>query len=110
MKRVISGLLVAVFGASALLGLAACTKKPEKPEFDEEAPAFDDPDVTLNVDATTDASKSVNKISDTLFGLFLEDINYASLSLDDNFVANSSFNNPGKKSWKMKRSVTGRRR
>ena len=96
MKKVISGFLAAVFGASALLGIAACAPKVQ---FDEEAPAFDAPDVTLNVDAATDASKADNKISDTLFGLFLEDINYASLALDDDFVANGSFNKPGTKKW-----------
>lgn len=96
MKKVISGLLAAVFGASTLLGLAACTQKLE---YDEEARAFDTPDVTLSVDATTDKNKAENRISDTLFGLFLEDINYASLALDDNFTANSSFNKPGSKKW-----------
>ena len=98
MKRVISGLLATAFCASTILGLAACTKKPV---FDEEAPAFETPDVTLSVDATTDAKKTENLISDTLFGLFLEDINYASLALDDNFTANASFNKPSTKKWKM---------
>ena len=98
MKKVISGLLASVFCASSLLGLVAC--KP-KLTYDEEARAFSDPDVTLSVDATTDASKAENHISDTLFGLFLEDINYASLALDDNFVANGSFNKPGTKAWTM---------
>ena len=88
MKKIISGCVAGVIGLSAILATAACAPKEKA---DRDAPAFDDPAATLTIDATTDANKKDMRISEDLFGLFLEDINYASQALDDNLVANSNF-------------------
>ena len=64
---------------------------PETP--DAEAPAFANADATLSLTGAIDKSGEANRISSDLFGLFLEDINYASFALDDNLLINSSFEN-----------------
>ena len=89
MKKILSGCLAGVIGATALFGAAACAGK--SPEADKEALMFSDPAATFTVDAEVDKSNSRKKISDDLFGVFLEDINYASYALDDNLVVNGSF-------------------
>ena len=88
MKKFLSGCLAGVMGAAALVGAAACAGTPKA---DKDAAAFSDPAATLTVDATVDKSNSRKKISDELFGVFLEDINYASYAMDANLVVNGSF-------------------
>ena len=88
MKRILSGIVAGLMTVGVLAGAAACGKAPKA---DKNAPAFKDPAATLSVDATVDKNKSVRKVSDELFGVFLEDINYASYALDDNLVVNNSF-------------------
>ncbi len=61
---------------------------PSIPEADKVVAPFSDQDATLALDGTTNANY---KISDSLFGVFLEDINYAGYLLDDNLVVNGSF-------------------
>ncbi len=109
MKKRISALLVSgIVGLAMLLG--ACAPKnpgadpgdgddpsgeepfvPETP--DAEAPAFSDAAATLSLTGAIDKTSESNRISADLFGLFLEDINYASFALDDNLLINSSFAN-----------------
>ncbi len=88
-KRAIAVLIAGAVGASALL--SACTFTPETP--DEKAPAFSDAAATLTLSGEIDKTSEANAISADLFGLFLEDINFASFALDDNLLINSSFEN-----------------
>ena len=57
---------------------------------DRTAEAFSDPAATFTIDGNA-TENARNTISDTLFGVFLEDINYAGYLLDDNLVYNGSF-------------------
>ena len=79
--------------ATALVGAALMTGcfTPETP--DVEAPVFSDAAATLSLSGAIDKKSEANRISPDLFGLFLEDINYASFALDDNLLINSSFEN-----------------
>ncbi len=61
---------------------------PSLPEPDKTVSAFSDKDVTLSLDGTVSKNQT---ISDSLFGVFLEDINYAGYLLDDNLIPNGSF-------------------
>lgn len=105
-KRAFCCLAVAA-ALTAAFGLSACGKDDETPgntlnptpdpvpedpvTFDYEAPAFgNEADVTLSVQARK-TSDDEGKISSSLFGVFLEDINYASYYLDDNLLSNGSF-------------------
>ena len=63
------------------------TDEEPLPTPDTTVAAFSDQAVTLALDGT--AAKT--PISDTLFGVFLEDINYAGYLLDDNLLQNGSF-------------------
>ncbi len=81
MKRVTLVALSSALVAAFVCGASSCTK------IDYEATAFSDPTATLSADLT---GVKVG-ISDTLFGVFLEDINYASYALDDNMLVNNSF-------------------
>ena len=83
-KRFIGVAGAAVF--AAVMALGGCTK-PEQAVYDREAPSLENADVTLSVNG----AKGNTEISDSLFGVFLEDINYASYLLDDNLLANGSF-------------------
>lgn len=95
MKKKISALVVSgVMGMAMLLGACAPKEAPFVPETpDAEAPAFANADATLSLTGAIDKSGEANRISSDLFGLFLEDINYASFALDDNLLINSSFEN-----------------
>ena len=87
-KRVVSVLAAGVMGTVALLGGCAPAETP-----DVEAPAFSDAAATLSLSGEIDKTSEANRISADLFGLFLEDINFASFALDDNLLINSSFAN-----------------
>lgn len=99
MKKIYSVLLAGAISAGAICGTVACgdnenTNEPEEPVvFDESAPSYSDPSVTLSVSGAVDRNNEERKISGSLFGAFLEDINYASYCLDDNMVCNGSFEN-----------------
>lgn len=103
-KRNWATCLASLLCVSAGLGLAACgngnqnTDNPpvveEKP--DENAPAHASADATLTLTGSIDKTTARKQISADLFGLFLEDINYASQALDDNMIANGSFENSEK--------------
>ena len=85
-KAVIS--LAVTAALASTLGFTACGGSAP---YDREAPAFGDgADVTISVKAEKTSGEE-GKISDTLFGVFLEDINFASYYLDDNLIANGSF-------------------
>ena len=87
-KRAVCSLALTAALASAAV-LAACGK--ESVTYDYEAPKFGaDADLTISVQAKK-TSGDEGKISDTLFGVFLEDINYASYYLDDDLIKNGSF-------------------
>ena len=88
-KRAIFSLALTAALASAAV-LAACGKE-EAVTYDYEAPKFGtEADVTIDVTAKKTNGEE-GKISDTLFGVFLEDINYASYYLDDDLIKNGSF-------------------
>lgn len=89
--------LIGAIGATALataVAFAACTGTgggtTDQVTFDREAPGLANADVTLSVNGAKATGEGA-KISDSLFGVFLEDINYASYLLDDNLLANGSF-------------------
>ena len=86
MKKPIAMLFGGVFAVCGLLPFAACSDGAD-PNADRQGGKFSDPDVTL----TVRANKTEHTISDELFGIFLEDINYAGYALDDDLVANGSF-------------------
>lgn len=100
-KRLAAWMVSGLMGTSMLLGLAGCTPSgpqtddPDGPTetADEQAPAFTDAEATLSLSGAIDTESARNQISPDLFGLFLEDINYASFALDDNMLINSSFEN-----------------
>ncbi len=76
MKRrylALSGAAIAVIA----LGAAGCGTGTK---------AYGDPYITV-----TASSERVRDISDELFGVFLEDINFTSYAMDDNLLANGSF-------------------
>lgn len=86
-KRAVCSFAVAAALASTAF-LAACN---DSVTWDVDAPAFGDAaDVTLSVNGEKREGAEY-KISDTLFGVFLEDINYASYYLDDDLILNGSF-------------------
>ena len=96
MNKKLTALIVSgLMGTSMLLGFAACTPQDDtEPEVaDVEAPVFTDADATLSMSGAIDTESARNRISADLFGLFLEDINYASFALDDNMLINGSFEN-----------------
>lgn len=98
MKKLSALLVSALVGTAMLLG--ACAPSEEEEPFvpetpDAEAPAFTDAAATLSLSGAIDKTSEANGISSDLFGLFLEDINYASFALDDNLLINSSFENSG---------------
>ena len=86
MKKWITVCLGGVLAASSFLMLASCSDGAD-PSADRQGKKFSSPDVTY----TVSANKEEHAVSDELFGVFLEDINYAGYVLDDNLVANGSF-------------------
>ncbi len=58
---------------------------------DREAPVFSDGQATVTLSGKVNKTSPERSVSGDLFGLFLEDINYASQALDDNLIANGSF-------------------
>ncbi len=82
MKKTVSLMLSGVMAGTLVTGAAACAEK-----VDYEATAFDAPEATVTAFTYGDTKE----ISDRLFGVFLEDINFASYALDDNMVVNNSF-------------------
>ncbi len=66
---------------------------PELPAPEKTVETFSDQDVTLALNGSGN-----QQISETLFGVFLEDINYAGYLLDDNLLPNGSFESFSNKS------------
>ncbi len=89
MKKFVAMALACVMSLSAVACLAACGG--EKETADRDAPAYADGDWGAKIDLTSLPKGEINEISPDLFGLFLEDINYASYALDDNLIVNGSF-------------------
>ncbi len=58
---------------------------------DKEAPVYQDGNATLSLTGKINTTNPERAVSGDLFGLFLEDINYASQALDDNLLANGNF-------------------
>lgn len=94
-KKLAAILVSGLMSASVVLGIAACApgNEGETETPDEQAPAFSDAAATLSLNGAIDTTSLNNQISPDLFGLFLEDINYASFALDDNMLINGSFEN-----------------
>ncbi len=99
-KKFFATCLAGALCASAIFGIVGCGEKeqPDNEKIDGQAPAFSDADVTLSLTGGIDKTTASRQISSDLFGLFLEDINYASYALDDNLIANGSFENSASKS------------
>ncbi len=76
-----------VFAAVAVCTALVCGACGGGAKYDREAPALSSPDATLTLSPPAEGTA----ISGDLFGVFLEDINYASQALDDNMVENGSF-------------------
>lgn len=105
MKKLFSVFLAGAISAGAICGACACSdkesdgnKKPaddndEPVVFDVNAPAYADASATLSVSGSVDRMNEERQISKSLFGAFLEDINYASYAMDANLVCNGSFEN-----------------
>ncbi len=93
MKKKVCLALAAVMACSVALGATACggESEPETPGVDAQAPAFSKADATIALSGGVDREDPFMGISPDLFGLFLEDINYASYAMDDNMVVNGSF-------------------
>lgn len=72
------------------------------PKIDVQASAYENPDAVLSLSGDLDVSTKSKQISSELFGIFLEDINYASYALDGNLVANGSFENAKSKTYAWK--------
>lgn len=87
MKKGLSMCLASILLASTAMGLAGCGT----PAPDVDGASFSSPDVSLDVYGAPDTDNAQNEISKSLFGVFLEDINYASYAMDDNMIANGSF-------------------
>lgn len=83
MKKIISGCVACVLLTASAAGLSACGGE----KADREGPKFDSPDVEISAEVKGEGTR----ISDRLFGIFLEDINYASYLMDDNLISNGSF-------------------
>lgn len=95
-KRVVCSFMLAA-AMTSLCVLTACGEgdDPEIPEdpvtWDQDAPAYgSDADVTISVKAKKYEDYE-GRISDTLFGVFLEDINYAGYYLDSDLILNGNF-------------------
>ncbi len=101
MKKFLAVALAGVMSLSAVACLAACGGNDEKGEerepevADRQAPAYAEGAWDASLDLTALQEGNGNAISPDLFGLFLEDINYASFALDDNMVVNGSFETLG---------------
>ncbi len=83
MKKQLVACVAGILTLSVAMGLAGCGGKGAK--------AYSKADVTIT--AETDLTAAAD-ISTDIFGIFLEDINYASQAMDDNMVANGSFEQP----------------
>lgn len=81
MKRFFAGFSAAALSLSLAVSFAACASGGK---------AFGSPDVSFEIDGTASAAAE-DRISDLLFGAFLEDINFASYAMDDNLICNGSF-------------------
>ncbi len=89
MKKQLLSCVAAVTALSCVL--CACGGG-EKVTPDYEVEAFAEPAATFTIDGeVNEKTLARNTISDTLFGVFLEDINYAGYLLDDNLLYNGSF-------------------
>ncbi len=90
-KRTVCSLALVAALTSAFALTACGTNEDEPVSYDYEAPAFGaEADVSFSVGA-----KKVNgeegEISDSLFGVFLEDINFAGYYLDSELILNGNF-------------------
>ncbi len=86
MKKQVTALVAGAVAAIFLLSATGCGGG-EKP--DRDAAAFDNAQATLKITGVDESASG--DISQELYGVFLEDINYASYALDDNMVKNGSF-------------------
>lgn len=107
MKKLLTGCLSGILATSMLLCAGCGGKEPEEPPVtpDRAGTAFESPTATMEIDATVDEQNARKQISDKLFGIFLEDINYASFLMDDNLIINGSFESGTEKWVKVKNST-----
>ncbi len=91
-KKILALAMGALLSLSVLVGCGGNEEPPEVPETpDREAPVFSDGQATVTLDGSVNKTSALRSVSSDLFGLFLEDINYASQALDDNMIANGNF-------------------
>ncbi len=97
MHKILNIFMAGVLSAAMLFAASACgeTGGPTDggggnggSEPVKAAPAYDNADATLKVSGV---AEKYADISDELFGVFLEDINYASQALDDDLIVNGGF-------------------
>ncbi len=85
MKKLMTACLAGAVSCAFMFGATGCSGA------DVNAKTYGDPAATVSVNAVADGKD----ISDDIFGIFLEDINYASYAMDDNIVANGNFESLG---------------
>ncbi len=90
MKKKLFGCIAAVTALSVVLCACGGGRGEESVTPDRTAEAFAEADATFTLDGRA-VKNERNTISDSLFGVFLEDINYAGYLLDDNLLYNGSF-------------------
>ncbi len=112
MKKKLALLLAGVMSLSSIFAIAACGdsgnsgggqtpggttggttggQTPEPEVADRQAPAYAAGEWDASLDLELLMRGDNGSVSPDLFGLFLEDINYASFALDDNLIVNGSF-------------------
>ena len=79
MKKIGTALVVGAITSALLLGTTGCANVDGSP--------LDNAALTIRASSVSEAVD----ISDLLFGIFLEDINFASYAMDDNLIANGNF-------------------
>ncbi len=84
MKKSVPALIACVLSGAMLFSAASCGA-------DVSGDAYEDPALVIKAGNVREAVD----ISDLLFGIFLEDINYASYALDDNLLSNGNFESLG---------------
>ena len=87
MKKLCRGCVCALLSLSCALA-SGCDAAPSPQEVLQ---------ASLTVDMGAQKERTV---SDSLFGVFLEDINYVSFAMDDDLIANGLFESPLEEHWR----------
>ncbi len=93
MKKLCRGCVCALLSLSCALA-SGCDAAPSPQEVLQ---------ASLTVDMGAQKERTV---SDSLFGVFLEDINYVSFAMDDDLIANGLFESPLEEHWRAEGGVS----